>query len=81
MFLQSDIDTLNQLHKDIINRKENSIYDLIYLWEHLPKDIWHYYNQTSEGFNKETRTKILIILKHWDITKDSTNDCLSHLSM
>jgi hypothetical protein len=54
MFLQSDIDKLNKLHQDINNRTENSIYDLIYLWEYLPKDIWSHYNQTSEGFNNET---------------------------
>lgn len=77
MFLQSDIDKLNQLHYDINNRTENSTYDLIFLWETLPKEIWHYYNHTSVGFDNKTWTGVLIVLKHWEKSKNLIDETVS----
>lgn len=78
MFSDSDIAKLNQLHQDIINRTENSIPDLILYWEILPREIWTYYNHTTQGFDNKTWTNVLIILKHWKKHKDLDNDCISH---
>lgn len=77
MFLQSDIDKLNQLHQDINNHTENSTYDLIFLWETLPKKIWHYYNHTPNGFDNKTWASVLIVLKHWEKSKNLTDKTAS----
>lgn len=65
MFLQSDIDKINNLQDLIKTRNPNCNATLITLWETLPKGIWHYYNNTSEGFDNLTWTACLIVLKKW----------------
>lgn len=74
MFSQLHLDRIRHLQYKIQNKEEGTYKDLIQLWETLPRNIWHYYNATNEGFDNRTWTACLMVISKWERFKKNNKD-------